>query len=1764
MKILPRFLSTFMLILSVSAARAQSPFGQALALNGVNQYVVVPTAAASAISNAFTIEAWVNPGADNSWSRLMDFGDGPGTNNIICALSAGATGQPNLSFYVPANQNLTAPSPLPLNVWTHVAFTYDGTNGSIYVNGVLAARSPMLPPPPATRTNDYIGRSNWSGDGYTEAVIDDFRIWKVAQTQAEIQSQFATPLKGNESGLLLYYRFNETNGIVATNSATAGGAAFNGTLVNSPAWVTSTVPIVTSSSDSGPGSLRQIVAGVPPGAFITFATNLSGQAIQLTNGPIVLSTNVTIDGSALAKSVRLDGHHTNSIFTVNSGAVVALNWLTITNGNAGGADGGGIFNAGNLTLNQCMVVSNVTRVGGGGACNFGVMTVNASTFVDNESQSLGDEGGGIDNFGTLTVNQSTFVHNSANGGGAIFSEPGSLLAVVQSTICSNTAFCCGGGITIYSTNSGQTLLNSIVAGNANGDFFSHPFDITENNLTDTNPMLLPLGNYGGPTPTMPPASNSPAIDNGNVTVGGNFATDQRGFPRFNGSFVDIGAVESQYPAPRPAVVTLPATEQTSNTATLNGTVSARGSIATCYFQYGTTTNYGSNTVSAMVTNSLAVPVSAAITGLSPAMFYHFRLVASNFLGIVSGNDEIFTTDGATNLVTNTRDDGSAGSLRAVLAGAGANDTINFAPALSGETIRLTNGEIALNKNLTIDGSALAKKVQLNGNHAGGIFVVLNGITITLNSLVLTNSSLVLEDALSDAVAKALPSGSAVDNFGTLAMNDCTLAGNSDGAIVSDGPLTLIGCTLDRNFASYGGAIEDYSTCLLSNCTFSGNSATSGWGGAILNYGMLTLNASTFADNFANAGGAVFNESNCLIYNCTFYSNRVANAGGAFFNDYNPSSPPTASMLNCTFFGNSATNGGGGVFNNGSVSFTNTIIAGNSGGDVFVNEGTVTAGGGNIVETIFNFGTFLGQDTILAVNPQLAPPGNYGGPTATMPPLPGSPAVDNGVDFITNTLATDQRGFPRLFGLHVDIGAVELVYTPAAPSVVTLPASDRTLTTAVLNGTVARNGEVPTAYYFQYGTNTSYGLATGTNILEPGAFLVSAPISGLMPDTIYHYRLVATNQLGRTPGNDVTFQSQSLTGLVTNARDDGSAGCLRTVVGNTAAGGTVYFATNLSGQTIRLTAGQITLNEDLVIDASALPKSIYLNGSSNSCIFFVSNAAAVLNWLVITNGYNNDNGVDVFSGTGSGIGGGIVNQGTLAINNCVVSGNGSVGDAGGIENDGVLTASNCTIAANFTDGADWGGAGIENYGTLTLHGCTISGNWMPDVPIAEGSIGGGILNWSNLVVNNSTIANNACATDGFGGGIFNAGGLAMNNCTVVSNSADPGGSGGGIYSTNNFFGMVATNTLNLTNTIVAGNNASNSPDLYGSLDGLNNFIGGNPQLAPLGNYGGPTQTMPPLPGSPVIDAGDDSVTSFLAIDQRGQPRLIGANVDIGADEANPQTLIVQISGNGTVAPDLNGQILTNGQTYSMTATAGPSFAFTNWTAGTNVNSPFTPLTNHATLKFEMQPNLILQANFRDLVNPTLQITNLPAVGGMVTDQLFTVEGWARDNVALTGVFYRLTNHLSDTGWLPASSTNNYTNWWANLVLAQGTNTISAYAVAAGGNVSATSTIKFDGDFLVPDVTVTGRGGAVALKANASSAIPRITSATKLDSGAFALTFTGDPDTGYQVFSTTNFSLSPGNWTSLGTAVESPAGSQYYQFTDSQMTNDAQRFYRVGLQ
>ncbi|MGX6446933.1 hypothetical protein ACVU7I_02515 [Patulibacter sp. S7RM1-6] len=111
------------------------------------------------------------------------------------------------------------------------------------------------------------------------------------------------------------------------------------------------------------------------------------------------------------------------------------------------------------------------------------------------------------------------------------------------------------------------------------------------------------------------------------------------------------------------------------------------------------------------------------------------------------------------------------------------------------------------------------------------------------------------------------------------------------------------------------------------------------------------------------------------------------------------------------------------------------------------------------------------------------------------------------------------------------GVVALAVAPAAASAAEKPSATTGLTgsltsqSVVLTGTVDPNG-APTRYRFDLGTSKKYGTKTAAQSAGRGTSPVAAttPVAGLTPDTLYHYRVVASNAKGRTLGADRTFRT----------------------------------------------------------------------------------------------------------------------------------------------------------------------------------------------------------------------------------------------------------------------------------------------------------------------------------------------------------------------------------------------------------------------------------------------------------------------------------------------------------------------------------------------------------------------------------------------------------------------------------------------------------------
>ena len=519
----------------------------------------------------------------------------------------------------------------------------------------------------------------------------------------------------------------------------------------------------------------------------------------------------------------------------------------------------------------------------------------------------------------------------------------------------------------------------------------------------------------------------------------------------------------------------------------------------------------------------------------------------------------------------------------------------------------------------------------------------------------------------------------------------------------------------------------------------------------------------------------------------------------------------------------------------------------------------------------------------------------------------------------------------------------------------------------------------------------------------------------------------TSPTWKDSGDD-TYSAIALAVLntVTTTADSGP-GSLRYAIANAANGATITFAPNVYGATIALTSGQLAVTNSVNLSGPGATQ-LFISAFTNSRVFrFAANTTNTISGVSLVNGFYNgagaSGGVILNFGTlalnacnlsgnsflGGGNGGAIYNAGSLALTGCTVNNNSvaatggpGTGDGGAIYSTGSLSLTNCTLSGNNCfngeDGFYYPGSGgaIFSSGTSTLTGCTLSGNYCyngGDGALNPGS-GGAIVNAGALTLIQCTLSGNTCSTSGggsgSGGAIYNGSGpLTLTSCTLSANTS---GTGGGIWGSSN-----------LRNTLVAGNFSANGPDIVGTVTsqghnllgmadgsvgigiGVISDLAGSvaapllPGLGSLGNYGGPTQTMPLFIGSSAVDAGDDAmlIPPFnLTTDQRGRPRKQGTHVDIGAFELLPgdfnydgvvdvnelntelnqvlgsynngaadtnvlATVLARLNGNGTVNQAELNQVLSNYWPTSpwlyMTNVTGlggtnVTFALTNSTAG----------------------------------------------------------------------------------------------------------------------------------------------------------------------------------------------------------------------------------------
>ncbi len=669
--------------------------------------------------------------------------------------------------------------------------------------------------------------------------------------------------------------------------------------------------------------------------------------------------------------------------------------------------------------------------------------------------------------------------------------------------------------------------------------------------------------------------------------------------------------------------------------------------------------------------------------------------------------------------------------------------------------------------------------------------------------------------------------------GTLTLSrNVTIDGGTNGVTVS-------GNNAVRVFSVNAGV-----TFTLQNITVANGRCNSCNGGGINNAGTLNATNVTFKDNQAAEGGGIYNNNSVTLLNVTFYNNIATSAGGGL-----RTVAGNVGIRHATFNKNSTSGYGGAISIYGGILGLHSSIAyGNTAPnhtdtaqiDIYWLAMQYSYVNYSVVQGGCPTSGWLDCDpaTTTAADPKLGTLGNYGGATETVPILAGSSAIDYASDY-DRIVHSDQRGLYRPQGAHDDAGAFE--YNPGSPGSV---------------------------YHVKPSASGNGTCITWTNACT----LQNALLLAMNNQEIWVAQGVYTPTT--TADRAATFQLKS--GV--------------TVYGGFPNTGDPVLADRDPLTHVAILSGDIDTN-DINTDGNNIDETHTDIAGNNSYHVVTGASGATLDGFTVTGG--NANG----SNPNDSGGGGMYNDygSSSTVTNVTFSGNSATTGGGMFNYSSSPTVTNVTFSGN---SATTGGGMYNAIANPTLTNVTFSGN-------SATQYGGGMYNSSSSpTVANVTFSDNSATT---GGGMYNSSSSpTVTNVTFSGNSATQ--YGGGMYSN--------SSSPTLKNVIIANStsggdcnssstlNAASANNLIESTganacglsngDGKGSIVGFDPLLGELGSYGGSTSTFPLLPGSPAIDAGNDTVSICDSnpadnFDQRGITRPQGAHCDIGAFESRGFTL-----------------------------------------------------------------------------------------------------------------------------------------------------------------------------------------------------------------------------------------------------------------------------------
>lgn len=256
-------------------------WGRALSLDGVDDYVAVTNFGPIMPTNEVTVEFWLRI-ITNKYEWPVIFGLNPDqiANRFLVHVPCRYVYEIYWHFgdINAGGACLCYWRPVPLGEWRHFAFvaSQSGNYMKVFVNGAEHHSVPNF---------NNLARGNYTLELGRLVVgeLDEFRVWNVARSAAEIQADMLHPLTGAEANLIAYWPFDEAAGTMAYDSAANGR---NGVLVNNIQRISSTIPtapVFAGCAMAGPGQLRLRAGGSPGVAYSLDASSNLVDWINYTN-----------------------------------------------------------------------------------------------------------------------------------------------------------------------------------------------------------------------------------------------------------------------------------------------------------------------------------------------------------------------------------------------------------------------------------------------------------------------------------------------------------------------------------------------------------------------------------------------------------------------------------------------------------------------------------------------------------------------------------------------------------------------------------------------------------------------------------------------------------------------------------------------------------------------------------------------------------------------------------------------------------------------------------------------------------------------------------------------------------------------------------------------------------------------------------------------------------------------------------------------------------------------------------------------------------------------------------------------------------------------------------------------------------------------------------------------------------------------------------------------------------------------------------------